>query len=79
MATFMHHAKMPAGHLVTYILLAFPYNINGIATTMINIIIPRDAPGGHRRGNNPVEYVVSSIFIFLPRSRKKQWLILIEV
>ena len=38
------------------------------------IIIPRDAPGGHRRGNNPVEYVVS-IFIFLPRSRKKQCLI----
>ena len=27
-------------------------------------IIPRDAPVGHRRGNNPVEYV---IFIFIPR------------
>ena len=40
-------------------------------------VIPRDAPVGHRRGNNPVEYVF--IFIFLPRSRKKQCLILIEV
>ena len=26
-------------------------------------IVPRDAPVGHRRGNNPVEYV----FIFIPR------------
>ena len=26
-------------------------------------LIPRDAPVGHRRGNNPVEYV----FIFFPR------------
>ena len=66
-------------------------------------IIPRDAPVGHRRGNNPVEYVFIPrdvpvghhppvghrrgnnpvehvfIFIFLPRSRKKQCLILIEV
>ena len=62
-------------------------------------VIPRDAPVGHRRGNNPVEYVfviprdalqghrrgknpvayVFFIFIFLPRSRKKQCLILIEV
>ena len=41
------------------------------------IIFPRDVPVGHRRGNNPVEYVF--IFIFLPRSRKKQCLILIEV
>ena len=39
----MHHAKMPAGHLV-----------------------PRDAPVGHRRGNNPVEYVII-FFIFVPR------------
>ena len=45
---------------------------------IIIIIIPRDAPVGHRRGNNPVEYVFV-IFIFLPRSRKKQCLILIEV
>ena len=42
-------------------------------------VIPRDAPVGHRRGNNPVEYVIFIIFIFLPRSRKKQCLILIEV
>ena len=56
-ATFMHHAKMPAGHLV-----------------------PRDAPVGHRRGNNPVEYVfIFFIFIFVTRSRKKQCRILIEV
>ena len=55
-ATFMHHAKMPAGHLV-----------------------PCDAPVGHRRGNNPVEYVFFLIFIFVTRSRKKQCRILIEV
>ena len=56
-ATFMHHAKMPAGHLV-----------------------PRDAPVGHRRGNNPVEYVfIFFIFIFVTRSHKKQCRILIEV
>ena len=53
----MHHAIMPAGHLV-----------------------PRDAPVGHRRGNNPVEYVfIFFIFIFVTRSRKKQCRILIEV
>ena len=48
-ATFMHHAKMPAGHLV-----------------------PRDAPVGHRRGNNPVEYVVFFFFFFffVTRSQK---------
>ena len=39
-------------------------------------IIPRDAPVGHRRGNNPVEYV---IFFFVTRSHKKQCRILIEV
>ena len=56
----MHHAKMPAGHLV---------------------IFPRDAPVGHRRGNNPVEYVFLFIFIFIfvTRSHKKQCGILIEV
>ena len=27
-----------------------------------NLITPRDAPQGHRRGNNPVEYV---FFLFL--------------
>ena len=27
------------------------------------ILIPRDAPVGHRRGNNPVEYVI----FFIPR------------
>ena len=42
-------------------------------------IIPRDAPEGHRRGNNPVEYVFFVIFIFVTRSRKKQCRILIEV
>ena len=40
-------------------------------------LIPRDALQGHRRGKNPVAYVF--IFIFLPRSRKRQCLILIEV
>ena len=44
----------------------------------VEYVFPRDAPVGHRRGNNPVEYVFI-IFIFLPRSRKKQCLILIEV
>ena len=39
-------------------------------------LIPRDAPVGHRRGNNPVEYV---FFIFVTRSHKKQCQILIEV
>ena len=48
-----------------------------IGQSFLKMIIPRDAPVGHRRGNNPVEYVF--IFIFLPRSRKKQCLILIEV
>ena len=28
-------------------------------------IIPRDAPVGHRRGNNPVEYVF--VFVIIPR------------
>ena len=42
------------------------------------VIIPRDALQGHRRGKNPVAYVFF-IFIFIPRSRKKQCLILIEV
>ena len=37
-------------------------------------IFPRDAPVGHRRGNNPVEYV---IFFFVTRSHKKQCRILI--
>ena len=37
---------------------------------------PRDALLGHRRGKNPVAYVFISIFI-LPRSRKRQCLILI--
>ena len=53
----MHHAKMPAGHLVLF---------------------PRDAPVGHRRGNNPVEYVFL-LFIFVTRSHKKECGILIEV
>ena len=43
------------------------------------ILFPRDAPVGHRRGNNPVEYVIFFIFIFVTRSRKKQCRILIEV
>ena len=42
-----------------------------------HVLIPRDALQGHRRGKNPVAYVF--IFIFLPRSRKRQCLILIEV
>ena len=37
-------------------------------------LVPRDAPVGHRRGNNPVEYV---FFIFVTRSHKKQCRILI--
>ena len=41
------------------------------------LLFPRDALQGHRRGKNPVAYVF--IFIFLPRSRKRQCLILIEV
>ena len=28
-------------------------------------LIPRDAPVGHRRGNNPVEYVFFLLFLFL--------------
>ena len=44
----------------------------------VTVLIPRDALQGHRRGKNPVAYVFF-IFIFLPRSRKKQCLILIEV
>ena len=41
-----------------------------------SFLFPRDALQGHRRGKNPVAYV----FIFiLPRSRKRQCLILIEV
>ena len=28
-------------------------------------LIPRDAPVGHRRGNNPVEYVIFFLFFFL--------------
>ena len=39
-------------------------------------LFPRDAPVGHGRGNNPVEYV---FFIFVTRSHKKQCRILIEV
>ena len=44
------------------------------------LFFPRDAPVGHRRGNNPVEYVfIFFIFIFVTRSHKKQCRILIEV
>ena len=39
-------------------------------------LIPRDALKGHRRGKKRGAYV---LFFFLPRSRKKQLLILIEV
>ena len=46
----MHHAKMPAGHLV-FIFVTRSHK------KQCGILIPRDAPVGHRRGNNPVEYV----------------------
>ena len=45
-------------------------------TIRLSMFFPRDAPVGHRRGNNPVEYV---FFIFVTRSHKKQCRILIEV
>ena len=63
----MHHAKMPAGHLVIFIFVTRSHK------KQCRILIPRDALQGHRRGNNSVEYV----FIFLPRSHKKQCRILI--
>ena len=51
-----------------------------ICRSRFALFIPRDAPVGHRRGNNPVEYVfIFFIFIFVTRSRKKQCRILIEV
>ena len=60
---------------------------------LLRYIYPRDAPVGHRRGNNPVEYVFPRdarhrrgnnpveyvFFIFVTRSHKKQCGILIEV
>ena len=66
----MHHAKMPAGHLV-FIFVTRSHK------KQCRILIPRDAPVGHRRGNNPVEYVF--LFFFVTRSHKKQCRILIEV
>ena len=45
-------------------------------TIRLSMFFPRDAPLGHGRGNNPVEYV---FFIFVTRSHKKQCRILIEV
>ena len=51
----MHHAKMPAGHLVF---------VTRSHKKQCRILIPRDAPVGHRRGNNPVEYV---FIFFIPR------------
>ena len=74
-ATFMHHAKMPAGHLVFIFIF-----VTRSHKKQCRILIPRDAPVGHRRGNNPVEYVfIFFIFIFVTRSHKKQCRILIEV
>ena len=86
----MHHAKMPAGHLVPrdarhrrgnnpveYVFFIF---VTRSHKKQCGILIPRDAPVGHRRGNNPVEYVfIFFIFIFVTRSHKKQCRILIEV
>ena len=57
---------------------SFKFVLWKICNSQLVYFIPRDAPVGHRRGNNPVEYVFV-IFIFLPRSRKKQCRILIEV
>ena len=64
-----------------------------IRLSMFFFFIPRDALPGHRRGNNPVEYVFPRdarhrrgnnpveyvFFIFVTRSHKKQCRILIEV
>ena len=52
---------------------------NSVCQTYNDDIIPRDALQGHRRSKNPVAYVFLFILFILPRSRKRQCLILIEV
>ena len=56
----MHHAIMPAGHLVLFIFIF----VTRSHKKQCRNLIPRDAPVGHRRGNNPVEYV---FIFFIPR------------
>ena len=89
-------AKYPTYALVMYLI----YSINrwelfALTPLSVYLFIPRDAPVGHRRGNNPVEYVIFFprdarhrrgnnpveyvFFIFVTRSHKKQYRILIEV